>query len=129
MRLVGAAPPPAWDGRAHFFAIAARTMRQILVDHARRRLADKRGGGERPITLDEELVGGERHDLLAVHDALAALAALDERKARVIELHYFGGLTQPEIAVALAVHVSTVARDLRIAEAWILRHLRGDAEG
>lgn len=111
--------------RVHFFAIASRTMRQILVDHARKRDAAKRGGGERPVTFDEGLVAGDRREeLLALDEALDALAKFDERKARVIELHYFGGLKQEEVAEALSVHVNTVARDLRLAEAWIHKHLR-----
>ena len=118
---------PEWNDRVHFFAIAARTMRQILVDHARKRNAAKRGDGARPITFDETVVARERPDeLLALDDALQALAALDERKARIIELHYFGGLTQHEVAEALAIHVNTVARDLRLGEAWIHRHVRGE---
>lgn len=116
---------PQWNSRVHFFAIAARTMRQILVDHARRRDSQKRGAGERAVTFDESLVGGDRPDeLIALDEALTALATFDERKSRVIELHYFGGMTQPEIAEVLAVHVNTVARDLRLAEAWVHRHLR-----
>lgn len=116
------------NDRVHFFAIAARTMRQILVDHARKRDAAKRGGGERPVTFDEGLVAGERpEELLALDAAIDALAKFDERKARVIELHYFGGLKQDEVAEALGVHVNTVARDLRLAEAWIHQHLRADA--
>jgi len=123
LRLSGGAQPE-WNDRVHFFAIAARTMRQILVDHARRRRADKRGGGERPITLDEAVAdAGRPGDLLALDEALVELARFDERKARVIELHYFGGLTQDEVAEVLGVHVNTVARDLRLAEAWIHRHL------
>jgi RNA polymerase sigma-70 factor, ECF subfamily len=119
---------PEWNDRVHFFAIAARTMRQILVDHSRKRNADKRGAGEKPVTFDEGLVGGERPDeLIALDEALTALAKLDERKAKVVELHYFGGLTQQEIADALEVHVNTVARDLKLAEAWIHRHVRGDS--
>jgi RNA polymerase sigma factor (TIGR02999 family) len=121
LRLAGG-EQPTWNDRVHFFAIAARTMRQILVDHARKRGAGKRGAGEQPITFDEGLVGGERPDeLIALDDALKALAAFDERKARTIELHYFGGLTQDEIAAALEVHVNTVARDLRLGEAWVRR--------
>jgi RNA polymerase sigma factor (TIGR02999 family) len=110
----------------HFFAIAARTMRQILVDHARRRAADKRGAGERPVTLEDGMVSTQRSAaLLALDDALVALARFDERKARAIELCYFGGLTQDEIAEVLGVHVNTVARDLKLAEAWLHRELRG----
>jgi RNA polymerase sigma factor (TIGR02999 family) len=112
------------DDRLHFFAIAARTMRQLLVDHARKRNAAKRGDGARPVTFDEALVAGERpDDVAALDEALVALAVEHERKARIVELHYFGGLTQPEIATVLDIHVNTVARDLRFAEAWIQRHI------
>lgn len=118
---------PEWNDRVHFFAIAARTMRQILVDHARKRQAEKRGSGDRPITLDEGVVGTDRpEELLALDEALDALKRQDERKARAIELHYFGGMTQEEIAGVLDVHVNTVARDLKLAEAWIHRHLATD---
>jgi RNA polymerase sigma factor (TIGR02999 family) len=99
-------------------------MRQILVDHARKRCAEKRGAGERPIELDETRVSIERPaELVAIDDALRELAKLDERKARVIELHYFGGLTQDEIAAVCDVHVNTVARDLRFAAAWLRTRL------
>src|SRR5262249_41975877 len=112
------AGPSEWNDRVHFFTIAARTMRQILVDHARKRDAAKRGGGDRPITFDDGLIAGDRpEELLALDEAIDALAKLDERKARVIELHYFGGLTQDEVAEALSVHVNTIARDLRLAQA------------
>jgi len=118
---------PDLNDRVHFFAIAARTMRQILVDHARKRAASKRGSGDRPVTFDDGLVGTERpEEVVALDEALEALAKFDERKARVIELHYFGGLTQDEVARVLDVHVNTVARDLKFAEAWIHRHLRGE---
>jgi len=118
---------PEWNDRVHFLAIAARTMRQILVDHARKRNAAKRGHGERAVTLEEALVAVERPEsMLALDEALSALEAFDERKARTIELHYFGGMTQEEVAAAIGVHVNTVARDLRLAEAWIQRHLRGE---
>lgn len=110
--------------RAHFFAISARCMRQILVDRARRRRADKRGAGEHPIALDETRIPVDRPwDLVALDDALEELAKHSERKARVVELHYFGGLTQDEIAAVCDVHVNTVARDLRFGEAWLRRHL------
>jgi RNA polymerase sigma factor (TIGR02999 family) len=125
LRLAGGQPAPSND-RVHFFAIAARTMRQILVDRARARCADKRGGGERPVTLDEDLLGERRsEDLVALDQALDALATFDARKARIVELAYFGGLTQPEIALVLEVHVNTVARDLRLAEAWLHNRLAG----
>jgi RNA polymerase sigma factor (TIGR02999 family) len=114
-----------FNDRIHFFAAAAKTMRQILVDHARRRARDKRGGGERPIELDEgRVASGRPADLVALDDALSALAGVDERKARIVELHYFAGLTQEEIGLALEVHVNTVARDLRLAVAWIQTQLQ-----
>jgi RNA polymerase sigma factor (TIGR02999 family) len=110
--------------RVHFFAIAARCMRQILVDRARRRRADKRGSGDRPTALDENhLAIGRSWDLEALDDALQELAKHSERKARVVELYYFGGLTQEEIAAVCDVHINTVARDLHFSEAWLRRHL------
>jgi RNA polymerase sigma factor (TIGR02999 family) len=128
LRLVGA--DVDWHDRAHFFAVAARTMRQILVDHARSKAALKRGGPGRVVTLDEQLIVDGRHarpeELVALDDALTALAAVDERKARVIELHYFAGMKQAQIAEAMSVHVNTVARDLRLGEAWIHRHMLGE---
>jgi RNA polymerase sigma-70 factor, ECF subfamily len=129
VRLAQAEDAPELEDRVHFFAIAARTMRNILIDHARARTAAKRGDGARPVTFDEALVAGdERSDeLVALDDALKALALLDERKARTLELHYFGGMTQTEIAEALGVHINTIARDLRLAEAWIHRHMSGVA--
>jgi RNA polymerase sigma factor (TIGR02999 family) len=121
LRLAGGVQPD-WEDRAHFFGIAARLMRQILVDHARKRLADKRGAGADAAPLDDGLVATERPErLVALDDALDALAKHDARKARALELHYFGGMTQAEIARALDVHVNTVARDLELAEAWIHR--------
>ena len=121
--LKGDAPKAA--SRAHFLALASTCMRQILVDHARRRGRDKRGGGERPITLDSSIAAVERPEaLVALDDALVALEALDARKAKIVELSYFSGLTQAEIASLLEVHVNTVARDLRLAEAWIYARIR-----
>jgi len=126
-RLLGEAQPQ-WNDRGHFFAIAARAMRQILVDHARKRSASKRGSGIAPVALDETVASsGRSEDLVALDLALDALARFDERKARIVELSYFGGLTQNEIAQALELHVNTIARDLRLAEAWIHRQL--SAEG
>jgi len=114
--------------RVHFFSIAARQMRRVLVDHARRRVADKRGGGSQCLTFDENLYAGDRPgELVALDEAIEALASVDERKARALDLHYFGGLGHQEIAFALSVHESTVARDLRLAEAWLRRHIM-DAE-
>ncbi len=113
-----------WSGRAHFLAIAARHMRRILVDHARRRSAGKRGSGRRATALDEAAIAVDRpQDLVALDDALRDLAAFDERKARIVELHYFGGLTQDEVAALLEVHVNTVARELRLARAWLQSQL------
>ncbi len=123
LRLVGG-EHPAYDDRVQFFAVAACQMRRVLVDHARRRTADKRGGHARPVTFDESLhLGDQPANLVALDDALVALAALDERKARVVELHYFGGMGQQEIAAALSVHENTVARDLRFAQAWLRRSM------
>lgn len=115
---------PEYADRVHFFAIAARTMRQVLVDHARRRNAAKRASGATPVTFDESIVDTDRpEELVALDDGLEALAAFDERKARIVELVYFGGLTQVEVAELLELHVNTVARDLKLAEAWLHRAL------
>lgn len=123
LRLVGGAPLELHD-RAHFLATASRKMRQILVDHARKRCADKRGGGQRPDELDPGLVAKDRSaEFVALDEALDQLAEVDERKARIIELHYFGGMTQPEIAAACDLHVNTVARDLVFAQAWLRSRL------
>jgi RNA polymerase sigma factor (TIGR02999 family) len=123
LRLLGE-QPPEWNDRLHFFAIAARAMRQALVDHARRRTAIKRGGGERPVTFDDGLIAADRpEEVLQLDEALDALSQSDERKARVVELHYFGGLTHAEIAEVLDLHATTVARDLRFGEAWLRRHM------
>ncbi|MBI1762564.1 MAG: sigma-70 family RNA polymerase sigma factor [Acidobacteria bacterium] len=121
-----------WQNRAHFFAIAARLMRQILVDYARAQHYAKRGGGQPLLALDEALTFTlERApDLVALDDALHALAALDERKGRVIELRFFGGLSVEETAEVLQVSPDTVLRDWRLAKAWLLRELseeEGDA--
>jgi RNA polymerase sigma factor (TIGR02999 family) len=125
LRLVGEARE-GWNDRAHFFAIAARHMRHVLVEHARRRQAQKRGAGGRAVTLVEGLASDEKPtELIALDDALSALAALDERKARIVEIHYFGGLTQEEIATALGVHANTVARELRLARAWLQKEMLG----
>lgn len=121
---------PEWADRAHFFGVAARSMRQILTDHARRRGAAKRGSDAQRVTLDEHLATIDPdHDLVALDEALQELSGFDARKAKVIELHYFGGLTQEEIAAVLDVHVNTVARDLRLAAAWLRRFLHPPADG
>lgn len=113
------------SGKAHFLALAAQVMRQILVDHARSRASAKRGGGKAFATLDEAMVySAERAPaLLALDLALDALGKLDERKARMIEMRYFGGLTGEEIACVMCVGTATVTRELRMAEAWLGREL------
>jgi RNA polymerase sigma factor (TIGR02999 family) len=106
--------------QAHFLAIASRKMRQILVDHARKHLASKRGAGERPVQFDEAQIATDRpRALVALGDALEELVRLDERKARVTALRYFGGLTHDEIAAACGIHTNTVSRDLHFSEAWL----------
>jgi RNA polymerase sigma factor (TIGR02999 family) len=125
LRLVSDKDKPDWRDRIHFFAIAARRMRQILVEQARKRHRIKRGSGERAVTFDDRLAAGARPaELVALDAAIEALVAFDERKAQIVEMHYFAGLTQEEIAEAIGVHVNTVARQLRLAEAWIQRHVR-----
>lgn len=116
-----------WQNRAHFFAISTSLMRRILVDSARERQARKRGGSVRQVTLDEALVAGEEKltDLVAVDEALNALAEVDQRKSKVVELRFFGGLNEAEIAEALQVSAETVRRDWRLAKAWLLRFLDG----
>jgi RNA polymerase sigma-70 factor (ECF subfamily) len=118
----------AWQDRAHFFAVSARVMRRILVDHARARTADKRGGRAAKVTFDEALVvtDGPCRDLVALDDALEALARFDERKSRVIELRFFGGLSVEETASVLKVSPDTVMRDWRLAKVWLRREMRGD---
>lgn len=114
-----------WRNRAHFFAIAARLMRQILVDFARDRGYQKRGGGALQVSLDQAIVVSSElnEDLLALDEALDALARFDERKGRVVELRFFGGLSEEEIAEALGVSRETVKRDWRLAKSWLLRRL------
>lgn len=115
-----------WQNRAHFLAMSARLMRRILVDIARSKGYQKRGGGAVRVTFDHALaVTDERgEDLVALDDALRALAEVDDRKARVIELRFFGGLTIEETASVLKVSVDTVMRDWTVAKVWLLRELR-----
>jgi RNA polymerase sigma factor (TIGR02999 family) len=126
MRLVTDCPPE-WNGRAHFFAVASRVMRQILVDHARRHRAGKRGSGAADVSLDDALIPArsESDDVVALDDALVKLAAFDERKCRIVEMRYFGGCTVEETAEALGIAGITVMRDMRLAEAWLRRSMRG----
>ena len=113
------------QNRTHFFAMAARLMREILVDHARRKNAQKRGGGVTMLSLDEVAAGAEREpvDVLALDQALTDLAALDERLCRVVELRFFAGLSIAEAADALDVSSATVERDWTVAKAWLLQRL------
>ena len=117
-----------WESRAHFFAVAARAMRQILMNHARDKAAAKRGGGRQRITLDEGVTpagNGDRElDLLALDDALSQLSRLSERQATVVELRFFGGLTIAEAAHVLGVGTTTVEDDWHLARAWLGRELR-----
>ena len=117
-----------WQNRAHFFAMASRVMRRILVDAARARGYQKRGGGAQTVSLDEALlVSGEpRQDLIALDDALNALAAFDLRKSQVVEMRFFGGLSVEETAEALHVSADTVMRDWRLAKVWLARELSGE---
>ncbi|HVP51105.1 MAG TPA: sigma-70 family RNA polymerase sigma factor [Terriglobales bacterium] len=116
-----------WQNRAHFFALCARLMRRILVDYARTRHYAKRGGGAQAISLDQSLpvAAGRSPDLVAVDEALHALAGVDARKAQVVELRFFGGLTVEETAEVLKVSPETVRRDWRLAKVWLLRELSG----
>jgi RNA polymerase sigma factor (TIGR02999 family) len=112
------------ENRAHFYAIAANVMRRVLIDHARKRKAQKRGAGVR-ITLktDMDFAEGRDADSLALDDALCRLAQLDERKSRAIELKFFGGMTTEEIGLALGISVATVGRELRLGQAWLRREM------
>jgi RNA polymerase sigma factor (TIGR02999 family) len=117
-----------WQDRVHFFAISAQMMRRILTDHARARQYAKRGGGAQVVSLDEapEVSPKPRADLVALDDALNHLAAVDERKSRVVELRYFGGLSVEETGEVLKVSPETVMRDWKLAKAWLLRELSGE---
>jgi RNA polymerase sigma-70 factor, ECF subfamily len=114
-----------WQHRAHFFAVSAQIMRHILLDRARRRVAAKRGGNAERVNLDElpDLSGERANELIALEDALNALAAIDARKARVIELRFFGGLSVEETAAVLEISPETVMRDWKFARAWLQAEL------
>ena len=120
--------PVDWQNRAHFFALCARQMRRILTDLARTHHADKRGGGAFVVPLDEapEVAETGHAEMIAVDDALKALALVDERKAKVVELRFFGGLSVEETAEVLKVSPDTVARDWRLAKAWLRREMSGE---
>lgn len=129
LRLVDQTRVP-WSNRGHFFAVAATAMRRVLINHARARGRLKRGGGGRTFSLDEALTIGQAPDerLLALDDALTRLAHLDARKAHVVELRFFAGLTNAECAGVLGVAEATVRRDWKFAKAWLLHDLTGDAD-
>jgi RNA polymerase sigma factor (TIGR02999 family) len=114
-----------WQDRAHFFAVSAQLMRRILIDFARARGYQKRGGGAPHVSLDEapSVCNEPDTNLVALHDALTALAAVDERKSKVVELRFFGGLSVEETAEVLRVSADTVVRDWRLAKVWLLREL------
>jgi len=126
LRLAGAAGTP--NDRGHFFALAARVMRQVIVDYARERLAQKRGGGERPIALDDadaaELREAQRY--AALDDALATLLEVDARRARVVECRFFGGLSEEETAAALDMSLRSVQREWQAAREWLRGELKAD---
>ena len=127
LRLV-ALPATHWENRSRFFALSARLMRQILVDAARARRGQKRGGTLRRVPFDERfLVVDTRCDFVALNDALSTLATLDPRRAQVVELRFFGGLTVAETAEALQMSSETVMRDWKLAKAWLLRELNESA--
>jgi RNA polymerase sigma-70 factor (ECF subfamily) len=116
----------SWQDRAHFFAVSARLMRRILIDFARSRNNLKRGGGAQQVALDEAMLISEEpdFDLVLLDDALNALAEIDARKSQVVELRFFGGMTEEETAQFLSVSPETVRRDLRLSKAWLLREIK-----
>jgi RNA polymerase sigma-70 factor, ECF subfamily len=121
-----------WENRAHFFVTASGVMRRILVDHARKRRADKRDGKLQRVTLDWEIAGAADEDVeqvLAIHAAVERLAEWDPRQAKVVELRYFSGFTVPEIAEILEVSEKTVKRDWSMARAWLQTQLEGGRAG
>jgi RNA polymerase sigma factor (TIGR02999 family) len=124
LRLVGQ-ERASWQSRRQFFAVAAQSMRRVLVDHARQRAAAKRAGGMQRVTLEDEPVAGipPDADILAVDEALRELAALDPRRERIVVLRFFAGLTLDEAAEALGVSEATVTREWRLARAWLHRRL------
>jgi RNA polymerase sigma factor (TIGR02999 family) len=118
----------AWQDRTHFYALAARLMRRILVNHANSRRAAKRGGGAARVTLHDDAAAPQTDEsILALDEALGELAAFDPRKAEIVEMHYFGGLSYEEIAEALELSRTTVNQDLRVAKAWLRQRLEQEA--
>ena len=124
LRLVGR-PAKTWQDRKHFFAVAATAMRQILVNHARAKNADKRGGGGQRLMLDENAIASKDAalDVLDLHEAMEKLKTIDERKHRVVELRFFAGLTVPEVADVMQVSVTTIESEWRGARAWLATKL------
>jgi len=123
-----------WQGRAHFFGIAAQVMRRILIDHARGYLRDKRGGGQKPVPIDEALVFAPEQsmELVKIDQALEQLTKLDPRQAKIVELRFFGGLTVEQTADVLGISEKTVKRDWSMAKAWLRGELKashGDTTG
>ena len=118
--------PPQWQNKAHFFGVAAQLMRHILVDHARGRMAAKRGGGVPRLTLDPQLAFPQKRefDLVALDDALTSLAALDAQQSRLIELRFFGGFSIEETAIVLGISPATVKREWATARAWLQREMK-----
>jgi len=115
-----------WENRAHFLGICAYIMRQILVDHARKKYAEKRGGRERALSLEESILPGMQRpeELMALDDALSRLELLDARQSKVVELRFFGGLTEEEISCVLDVSVRTIKRDWNSARAWLYAEMK-----
>jgi len=119
-----------WQNRAQFFALSAKLMRNILVDHARKSQAEKRGGGARKVSLEDVVTQSIGHttELVALDEALQELAIFDERKSRIIELRYFGGLSLEEIEKVIGISIATIRRDMRFAEAFLYRIMQGEDE-
>ena len=129
LRMIGK-DVPQWQSRAHFCGVAARLMRQILVDHARTRHAAKRGGDHQKISLDDApqvFAQADAAEMLVLDDALTKLAAFDERRSRILEMRAFGGMSVEETALALGISERTIKREMRLAQAWIRRELEQTA--
>ncbi len=128
IRLMGDFEGISWQSRAHFFGIAARSMRQILVNHAVAHKAEKRGGGQTVIALDEAIsyLSTQSIEIVSLNEALERLEAIDERQAKIVELRFFGGLTVEEAAEVLAISQSTIKREWEMARVWLYRELKHD---
>jgi RNA polymerase sigma factor (TIGR02999 family) len=130
IRLLGS-EAVTWQNRAHFFAVAAQQMRRILIDHARARRAEKRGGGALTLSLADisAVAGSPAQDVLVIHEALTKLEALDRRAAHVVELRFFGGLREKEAAEVLGISVATLKRDWEFARVWLMTQLQSTRNG